>query len=168
MMRFVIFFLFCGFAADHPIHISSTDCYLDVDNKRFQWSQSIFIDDLELALQEYSDSLFLGTPFEHDSAEIFIRQYLEENVSVIVNDHEVPLKLIGKERSEDYAALWVYLEGELPKKAKRKYSLDLKNTVLLEVYDDQKNLLNFSDSKERTFFTSFDQRNFFRSTSFDQ
>lgn len=143
-MRFILLLLVglsLGFSrvSAHPVHISKCQIQRKANAKTLQVAVSIFIDDLEDALKKEGHSgLYIGTQRQHAQTQKLVFAYLQKKLTFTVNGKLVTYKLLGMEPSEDLAAIWVYLET--PKVAKMK-SLRIQNRILLELYEDQKNLV---------------------------
>lgn len=125
----------------HKYHISK--CLIDYNQREnaIQVSQFLFLDDLEAALRaQGADHLFLCSEKETEKAEIYLGRYLAQHLQFEVNDKPKSFVFIGKESSEDLLGVWCYIEvtgvDQLTK-------FTFKNDLLMEVYDDQKNVINF-------------------------
>lgn len=127
--------------SDHQFHISKTQiAYSETDNA-LQVSMHVFIDDLEEALRRRGkDKLFINTEKETIEADSSIVEYLSDVFSISIGDKALPFTFIGKESSDDLQAIWCYLEFE---KVGTFDQLTIENGLLMEVYDDQKNMILF-------------------------
>ena len=104
-----------------------------------QISLHLFIDDLEEALRlQGTDDLFICTAKEAEGAEAAIYRYLQEKFKLEVNQKPVDLEWIGKEMTDDLSGVWCYL---LVEDIEQVDQIDLAYTVLMEMYGDQKNVL---------------------------
>ncbi len=138
----------------HEFHLSKCTIDYKEEEASLQISLHIFIDDLELALQERgADKLFIGTEKEIEDADLFLSKYLKERLALEINGklNEEAIYL-GKETSEDLLAVWCYLEIKGIKKLK---SINVKNQILQELFDDQKNITRIiGPNKDQTYFMS--------------
>ena len=108
--------------------------------KSLQISVHLFIDDLEESLKkEGHTKLFICTEKESTQAEKHIESYLRKNLSFSVNGKSSTYTFVGKEGSSDMSAVWIYLE--IPVNGKIK-TINIKNSLLLREFDDQKNLVH--------------------------
>ncbi|MCB0570086.1 MAG: hypothetical protein KDC66_10000 [Phaeodactylibacter sp.] len=126
----------------HAFHISK--CLIDYNEaeQSLQMSMHIFLDDLEEALRRQgSGKLYLCTPKETPDAEKQLAAYLEQHFRLRVNGKQQAFEFIGKEVSDDLAAVWCYLEitGVANLKA-----LEVANDILMELYSDQKNVVSIN------------------------
>jgi len=140
MNSILLFFNFLlVLAPKHDFHVSKCLVEYSTPDQALQVSLHIFVDDLEEALrQQGHDHLKIGTPKEDTLAESYLRDYLLKTFRVEIDDQPIELSLLGKELSEDFQAVWCYLEitdiAEFQK-------LKLSNTVLMETFDDQTNMV---------------------------
>lgn len=148
---YIILLVFNGYA--HDIHLSKTEIRFKPDQSAIQISAHIFIDDLEIALESrIEEKLNLCTKKEHFSADSLIWAYINEQLFLTVDNKELEFEWVGKEISEDLAAVWCFLEVPIESISA---NLEIHNTVLMELYDDQKNIVTFqngSAKKEHMFF----------------
>ncbi len=131
----------------HDFHVSKCLAHYDTEEQALQMSMHIFIDDLELALaQEGHENLFLCTPKEVTEAEAYLKDYLRRHFKLSADGTPLSFDFIGKEISDDLMAVWCYLEVTgLP----RPESLEVEYSILLNTYDDQKNILSLDFPGEK-------------------
>ncbi len=143
-------------AIAHEFHVSKCVIECNEEAKAIQVSLHIFIDDLEEALrQQGADKLFICTEKESKKAEKYLNRYLQRHFVLIVNNKKVEYEFIGKEISDDLAAVWCYLEV---KDIKRIKSMELKNDILMEIFDDQRNIISLTYNKKEEYMM-FDKGN---------
>ncbi|HSD07404.1 DUF6702 family protein [Flavobacterium sp.] len=122
------------------------------EKKMLQITTRIFVDDLNKALEnKYKKKFFLGTENEApESVELF-KKYLSENFAIKVNGQAKPMSFLSKEMDGD--VLVCYLNIKDVTKIK---SLDIYNTVLVESYPEQQNILHVTalNNKKSFLFTS--------------
>jgi hypothetical protein len=108
--------------------------------KALQISVHLFIDDLEESLKmEGHTRLFICTERESIQAEKLIESYLRKHLTFSVNNKSNPFFFVGKERSSDMSAVWIYLEIPVSGKIK---TMSIKNSLLVREFEDQKNLVH--------------------------
>ena len=137
----------------HEFHISK--CLIEYNEKEsaLQLTVHIFIDDLEEALrQQGADKLFICTEKEVEKAEEYIYKYLQQKLTLSLDDKAVNYTFVGKEVSEDLAAVWCYLEVENIAPFSKLY---VKNNTLLEAFDDQKNIVSIIGPNKRKGYLLF-------------
>jgi hypothetical protein len=125
----------------HDFHLSRTRIEYAAAQQEWQISLHIFIDDLSLALQERgAPNLRLGTKSELADADVYIQKYLRQFLQFETAGTTLSWEWLGKETSEDLSAFHIYLF--LPQ-AEPNLPLKLKNQLLLDIYDDQQNMVQF-------------------------
>lgn len=123
----------------HEFHFSKCQIEYKKEAQALQISLHLFIDDLELALEQRGHTgLFIGSEKEQPDAPARVYEYLQSSFQIIVNDTPVDYAFLGKETSEDLAGLWCYLEITDVSSIQ---SMQVKNSILTELYDDQKNVV---------------------------
>ena len=112
----------------------------------FEVAIRIFIDDLEKAIaKEGVTDLRIGTEHEDADANRVIAGYLDRHFMIQIDGEKLKANFLGKEMSEDMIAVWCYLE--FPKATLRSGKCILANTVLLDIYDDQRNIMDIRMNK---------------------
>ncbi len=148
------FFNFDFYARLHEFHLSRTEINYDSQTHEVQIAVHLFIDDFESALTKSgSKKLYLCTPKEVVSADDDIEMYINKNMIVYISGQPVPATLLGKETSQDKMAVWCYLEIS---NVKNIAEVTIENKLLIELYNDQKNITDFTVNKKRNSFIIFD------------
>ncbi len=129
----------------HPFYISVCQVDHNPDYGALELSFRIFTDDLEQALEAMgTDRLRLGTDREAEKADLYIGRYLARHVEIAINGHRVSAAFLGKEADSD--AIWCYLEVEdIPLLE----SMTMTNTLLLETFEDQVNLVHVNANGQK-------------------
>ena len=151
----LIISLLFSFESMHDFHLSKCEIEYSETEDALQISISLFIDDLELALQQQGhDSLRICTKKEAPEAEQLILSYLDKYLRFTIDNQNVQLEWVGKEVSEDLSAVWCYLQISSiePKK-----NISITNEVLMELFEDQQNLVKLKYSKDKKSFFLFDK-----------
>lgn len=144
-------FLFFGFT--HPFHVSKCEIGFNESETAMQISLHVFIDDLELALEnEYPKRLRIATRREADVADSIIVAYLNRHFILEGDSQVIDYQMIGKEASKDWAGLWCYLEAPLEQLPKK---LNIRNSLFLDVFDDQQNLLTVKRNQNKKWDAMF-------------
>lgn len=140
MHQFYLYMISLGWLVfAHPFHISLTEIKWNEETEHLEISQKIFWDDLEIALsQRYDESIDFLNPANKEKLSKQIESYLQEQNMIWIEDHTVPLNFIGYEIEED--AAWFYLESG---KVNAPTSIKVKNSVLVDNFPDQKNVVQF-------------------------
>lgn len=145
--------------ADHEFHLSKCDIEYNIEETSYQLSMSVFIDDLEQAiLEEYGvDSLFICTKNEAIEAEQQLFTYITKHFTIVSDGKKLPLTFVGKEISEDLAAVWVYCEVKAPVPEKE---IIIKNDILMKQFKDQQNVVKLEMEGMKKQFFLFNYKEF--------
>lgn len=132
-----VLFLITGFR--HPMHVSVTEVEFDKESKAIEMSMHVFIDDLETHLRfiekdETLDIIEINT----EARDSLLSTYFVKRVALKINGKDYLTSYLGHQIEGD--ALWIFMEVPNIKKLK---TLEIKNTTLLDLYDDQANLIHF-------------------------
>lgn len=133
-------FVLTASAPAHEFHVSKGQIEYVASEKSLQITLHLFIDDLEEALRRSgAERVFLGTDREIARADEYLQAYLKRHFVLTVNGQPVSYSFVGKEMSTDLLGMWCYLQVDgvdAPRQIK------VRNDLLLDVFDDQKNILN--------------------------
>jgi hypothetical protein len=140
--------------AVHDIHVSVTEVKWNAASTSFEVSIKIFLDDLETALsKEQHSGLQIGTPKESADANELITSYLDKHLHISLDGIQLPSQFVGKETTEDYKAIWCYVEYPGLKDPKQ---CTISNDILFELYDDQRSIMDIRMSDEQKAYTIFE------------
>lgn len=127
--------------AGHDFHMSKCDIYYNREKASLEIVLHLFIDDTEEALKSVTDEqLRMCTKDEHSSTPAFLKAYLNQKLRLTIDGNASSYKFLGKEVSEDLMAIWCYLEVE---NVPQINSIEIRNDIMLELFDDQKNIVSF-------------------------
>jgi len=157
---FILLPVFFGFTInyslpEHEFHVSK--CLIEYNEKEqaLQITLHLFIDDLEEALRlQGADKLFICTEKEHEEAEGYIAKYLQQKFTVGLEGKVRDYHFLGKEISEDLMAVWCYLEIENVPDINQ---LHVKNALLMDAFDDQKNIIRIVGPQKKKAYFLFNQ-----------
>lgn len=137
--------------AAHEFHVSRCLVEYNTKDQAVQITLNIFIDDLESALAEQgAKELFIGTEREVEKADQYIAKYIEQRLFLSINETDFEYEYLGKETSDDLASIWCYLEIEGIQDLQK---ISISYSLLMELYDDQKNIINvIGPQKEEDYF----------------
>ncbi|MEQ8470231.1 MAG: hypothetical protein RIC35_03560 [Marinoscillum sp.] len=131
----------------HPYHVSVCEVVYNDEVQAIQITQRIFLDDFEDALTDFTqndDLVLLEDSLQSHKA---IERYFQKNFGMVVNGKKSNYTYLGSESEDDI--IWCYLEVT---NIHSLQSIELKNTVLTEIFDDQKNLVHFKIAGEKKSF----------------
>lgn len=123
----------------HPIHLSVSEINYSEKDKALQITSRIFLDDLELSIQNQLNKpgLDILQPGKDLKTEKLISDYVLQRLSVKLDGKLQKMNFIGFER-EDPAVI-CYIEIENIKTFK---TIEVKNEVIMETHHDQSNLVH--------------------------
>ena len=128
----------------HPVHISVTNIDYKIKENKFDISVKLFLDDFEKIINKNEKvHLNLGKRNELSNANFYIQKYISEHLMFSFNHKRFKSKkliLLKKEIKSDENTVWLYLEY----KQKKVKDLKIINTLMNDLYRDQKNLLIFT------------------------
>ncbi|MBV6647980.1 MAG: hypothetical protein KI790_21140 [Cyclobacteriaceae bacterium] len=124
----------------HPFHVSVCEMEYDKTDKNLKISVRIFADDLEATLQQFGKNDTLDVLNEADwmLTNQLLKQYVYQGLEMEVKGKALIFNYLGAEIEED--AIWCYLEITKQKPFK---SITIRNTLLMEMFEDQENLIHF-------------------------
>jgi hypothetical protein len=123
----------------HPIHLSVSEINYSEKDKALQITSRIFLDDLELSIQNELNEkeLDLLEPGNGRTTEKLISEYVTKHLSIKLDGKIQKLNFLGFEREDP--AIICYIEIENTKKFK---IIEIKNDVIMETHHDQSNLVH--------------------------
>lgn len=123
-------------AALHPVHLSVTDIFVADDSKDLSLAITFFMDDFgdDAGYSKHIDEINAGKMTVDD----FILQHLEKHLIVKANGQKLNYEMVSKE--SNFPSVTCYLHFK--KAPKDLSSLEVENTLLLDKFDDQKNMVN--------------------------
>jgi hypothetical protein len=138
----------------HDMHISVCELRWNEESGAFEVSIKVFIDDLERALnKDGAPGLFIGTPKELKEADNFIASYLQKHFRIDIDGTRLSPEFMGKEISEDFLAVWCYVQ--FPARVSPGKKCKISNDILLDMFDDQRNIMDIRMSKSHKDYTIF-------------
>jgi hypothetical protein len=131
----------------HAFHTSITKIEQNVKEKTFEVSIRVFTDDLETALSKEQGHKQVRIE-NNDKNDVFVDRYIKKVFKVFMpNGKPIAYQYIGKELEKE--ATWIYIE--IPNtQSVSKYKI--RNSVLLDIYEDQVNIVNISENGQKKSF----------------
>lgn len=143
-------------APPHDFHVSNTDIVYRTTTRSLEITVHLFVDDVELALKAYTDKpIYLSTDKEIPGAIALLVEYLRDKLECVVENNPLDYTFLGKEQGDDMQSMWCYLVVE---KIPLPGSLEIRNSLLTEVYDDQKNIVNIGIDNQKKQYLLFDDK----------
>jgi len=140
-LTLIILFL-CSFSAEtkHPIHVSITNIEYNKSKNKIEISVKLFTDDFEKILSNINKKHVSVTRNDLNTQKIIV-EYIKKNLIIKLDFKEKELKFVRREIKKDNT-VWLYFECEYSKRETLKY--EIRNTLMNDLYSDQKNLLIYS------------------------
>lgn len=148
-----IFFTFPGLVGTlnpppvHDYHVSKTNVRYVADREQLQIEMQVFVDDLEEAMREAgAPRLNLGTGEAHVESDRYLTAYLDKHFRIALKGERVPTQIVGYELEDDMHGFWIYLAVD---RVAEIGEVEVQNSVLTEIYADQKNIVKLFDGDRR-------------------
>lgn len=125
--------------AFHPIHVSVTEITYDEKEKELEIISRIFVDDLEAAIREVKKQpeLHLLEPGNSVTTDQLVREYLQQRFKISLDGKAQSVLYLGHEVENE--AILCYIQV---KNVKKWSSIEVLNSVITELHDDQSNLVH--------------------------
>jgi hypothetical protein len=122
----------------HPLHVSVTEINFDEKDKALEIMIRVFADDLETTLRKNQNipDLDIQNP-KGKTLDQMMQEYLKGRFAVKLDGKPGALQYLGNEK--DGEAFVFYVEVS---KVRRWDKIEVTNTILTEVFDDQSNLVH--------------------------
>lgn len=147
-LLFIIAFALFSFTSVHKYYVSITQIEYVKEKQSLQIISRIFVDDFEkLIRNRYDSNITLNNNEDEVIIDQYVKKYLLEKIDISINGQPKAISFIGKKYDDDI--MYCYLEIENIASIK---SFEIKNKVLFDLFDDQKNIVrtNIND-KNKTF-----------------
>lgn len=143
LLAFSVFFVLTS-ATMHKFYVSVTQVEYVQEQQSVQIISRIFIDDLELALQNrYNKDIKLTEEKESENANVIIEKYFKQKLKISLNGKETTYKFLGKKYENDI--LYFYFEIEHVKDVKQ---FQITNQILFDALSDQQNIVKIKAKSE--------------------
>lgn len=130
---FLVIFIAMTSMTMHKFYVSVNQIDFVPKKKALEITSRIFIDDIDLALEKkYGKKYYLGTPKETSESVDFLKKYLKEKFAIKVNGQPKEIIFLGKEVEDNVLICYLTI-----KDVEKVTSLEIKDTILMELYDQQ-------------------------------
>jgi hypothetical protein len=131
-------YLFLGLQF-HAYYVSVSEIYHNPKTQSLEITMKIFIDDLQLAIQEDGNPQFMMPEEDSESGtSSAIAAYLEDRFIIDINRQPASQRFIGYEFEDDAVLCYIEIENVTSIDHIRVY-----NVIISEIYDAQINLTHF-------------------------
>ncbi|UNY97347.1 peptidase E [Zhouia spongiae] len=140
-----------AFTTLHKFYVSVTNINYSEENKSLQIISRIFTDDFENTLKErYQIEPGLMSNKELKNIDFYIERYLLQHMNIKVNEKKAVLEFIGKEYENDVIKCYIEISGVNAGTLK---SIEIENSFLFELYEEQNNIVHFKINDLRKSFS---------------
>lgn len=132
----------------HKYYLSVTDLEYNPETKSVQVITRLFYDDIEEVLQErYDDAVIVDATYDQAVIDRYLKKYFAQKLEVNINNEEKKLNFIGKEYEDDYVVCYLEISD-----VSNIQSIEITNTLLTDVFPEQKNMVHTSIDKRKKSF----------------
>ena len=152
---FLIVTLFFPF---HDFHVTHTTFHYNDESKSMEITIKVAIEDLEKSIENKSTKKLddLSNNQENINSEKLILEYFRNNLTFSLIEKTKEFKWVGKETSNNLHDIYLYFEIPNFDKNENIESITIKNTLFLDLYDYQTNivLIELPERKYNLTFTT--------------
>ncbi|MFQ3340443.1 MAG: hypothetical protein ACI9TK_000094 [Flavobacteriaceae bacterium] len=131
----------------HKFYVSTTEIEYKREIKMFQIKSQLFIDDLELLLQQEEKSLRLDPDSNTQLSDSLLKTHLKKELQFIIDGEPQEITYLGNEYKNDIVVCYLELYiDELPR------ALEIKNRMFFDLFDTQQNIIHFKSEVRRKSF----------------
>ena len=132
------------FVLCHSFHLSVTDIFINEHDKA-EIVFTLFVDDLENAVNATKEfgQIDLLNEATYDMQKSILQAYLPNRFDLTTDNGKVSLQYLGHEIKENRC--FIYLESKVPVTK----ALSFSNRLLMDVFSDQKNLIQFEHGGQK-------------------
>ena len=142
--------LFLSFTSVHKFYVSVTNMVYSEEDKAFQITSRIFIDDLDGLMEErYGIKSKLATPNESKLADGYLEKYFRAKFMVEINGKPVKYNFLGKRYDTDVAICYLEIPNINLSDVK---SVSVQNEILMDLFDEQQNVVHVKWAEHKKSF----------------
>ena len=139
-MPIILGFILFTNLSKHKFYVSVTDVMHKEETGEVQVISRLFVDDFQLLLQtRYDKSLRLTSGELDEKTQTFIQKYFDQKFRLRFNGRPQNLNYIGSKFEDD--RIVCFFEGKFEGTIN---DIKVKNTLLIDLYETQKNLFHFT------------------------
>lgn len=139
-----LFFLFVTlFLPFHDFHVTHTTFHYNDGPKSMEITIKVAIEDLEKSIENKFSKKFddlLDTQGNINSEKLIL-EYIKNNLIFSVGENKKEFRWVGKEPSDNLHDIYLYFEIPNYDKNENMESITIKNTLFLDLYDYQTNIV---------------------------
>ncbi len=127
----------------HEFHVSSCDINLNTKTQVLEFTHRIFADDLENILKTNHSGVDVMSKEHYKKNNELFSEYIKTNLKIVSNKEKLNIQWIGYELKSDQIVC--YFEVKLADDSKE---ITISNTVLMDLFKDQKNIVHWKKNNE--------------------
>ncbi|GIV37125.1 MAG: hypothetical protein KatS3mg032_1504 [Cyclobacteriaceae bacterium] len=137
----MLWLLWISWISWHPIHVSVTDMVYDEQERELEITMRLFTDDLELSVRNVLNEpeLDLLNPGRGRTTAGLVKDYIMKRFSLTLDGRPLSLRFLGMEQEAEVVVCYIQARD-----IKRWRAIEVVNTVIMETYDDQSNLVHLT------------------------
>lgn len=138
-------FLLCA----HPVHLTVTNIEYNNSSKSFDISIRLFVKDFTTILsQNNNQEIILSGKDINSKNKTFITKYITDNLKLNINNKQISKnKYVLKEEKIEDITIWLTYNIKFKDKISK---IEITNTLMTDLYRDQKNMLIFTYNKKQS------------------
>ncbi|TCC94126.1 hypothetical protein EZ428_04935 [Pedobacter frigiditerrae] len=145
LLVLMIFPLFLEPSGKHPLHVSTTEIEFNSKEKSLEISCRIFTDDFETVLaKQFKTKVDLNKQTMHTAMDELVKKYINANLHYKVNGKNLTATYVGFEKDNEATNIYFEIDN-----ISSLQSLNLTNTILYDLFDDQMNILHVVNAATR-------------------
>lgn len=144
----LLYFVASAFVNVHKYYVSVTEINIIESSGAIQISSRLFIDDLELALQNiYANESISLSNADSEKVQNMIKTYVITHFKIDVNKEQIDLNYLGREYEDDVVYIFMEAEGldEIS-------SIKISNSILFDTYQEQEHIIKTKTEKKSKSF----------------
>ena len=142
---FLLIMIVLSSFAVHKFYVGMFQMKFVPQKKEMQITTRIFIDDINLALEKkFHKKTFIGEPKETKEDEVLMQKYIAEKFKVKINGQAKSYTFLSKEIETNVVICYLKI-----KDLAKVNSLEIENSILMEIYPEQQNIIQFDNNGEK-------------------
>ena len=131
--------------AMHKFYVGMFQMKFVPQKKELHITTRIFVDDLNLALEKkFHKKTFIGEPKESQEDEVLLQKYLAEKFKLKIKGQPKNYTFLSKEIENNVVICYLKV-----KDLAKINSLEIENSILMEIYPEQQNIIQLDNNGEK-------------------
>lgn len=138
----IVIFIFLSSFETHKYYVSTSLIEYKKSINSLHVTIRVFEDDfIDVLNKKFNKDLDLDSDLNESNIKQNISDYLMLNLHIHTNNQKLLFKYLGSEEKNDTTALYVEIEN-----LRNLKSIQIKNTMLFDTFNDQQNIIHFKSS----------------------